>query len=348
MTTIAIGTEKGGFLLDPDDGEVSEPLFPGWKVTAFGRSGEHYLAGVASNWFGPGIQRSTDLQEWTATDAPPSYGDDPEAEDAREVKAVWTFHRDDEWLWAGVEEAGLFRSADDGATWEGLDGFNAHRTRADWGPGLGGLCTHRVLTHGDRVYAAASAVGVFRSDDGGATFDLVNDGIPVAGMPADEVDERPETGYCVHNLRMDPADPDRLYRQDHMGVFRSDDGGHSWQRRQDGLPAEMGFGFVMAREGSTGRLFTQPLHSDGQRLPVDGAFRVYRSDDQGASWAVSGTGWSDAPTHTLVLRGAVDADDDGRVAVGTTSGAVWLTEDAGDSWRQVPGTFPRIGAVALW
>lgn len=345
MTTIAIGTDKGGFLVDPDRDTTSDPLFPGWKVTAFGRSGEHHLAAVASNWFGMGIQRSTDLAAWTAVDAPPDHGDDG-SDDAREVSAVWTFHRDESWLWAGVEEAGLFRSADDGVTWEGVSGFNDHRTRGEWGPGLGGLCAHRVATAGDRVYVAASAVGVFRSDDGGATFDLVNDGIPAAGHPEDM--PRPETGYCVHNLVVDPTDPDRLYRQDHMGVFVSDDGGTSWTRRQDGLPAEMGFGFVMAREGSSGRLFTQPLHSDGQRLPVDGAFRVYHSDDDGSSWEVSGTGWPEATTHTQVLRGAVDADDDGRVAMGTTSGHVWLTEDAGDSWRRLPQTFPRIGAVALW
>ncbi len=353
MTTIAIGTEKGGFLVDPADGSVSDPLFGGWKVTAFGQSGDQYLAAVGSNWFGPGIHRSTDLDSWTAIDAPPTYGDDPEAKDpeegdAREVTAIWTFHRDDGWLWAGVEQAGLFRSGDDGRTWESMPGFNDHRTRGDWHPGLGGLCSHRVLTYGDRVYVAASAVGVFRSDDGGATFDLVNDGIPVAGMPPEEVQERPETGYCVHRLEGHPDDPDRLYRQDHMGVFVSDDGGSSWHRRQAGLPAEMGFGFMMAREGSTGRLFTQPLHSDGQRLPVDGDFRIYRSDDDGESWAVSGTGWPEAATHTQVLRGAFDADGDGRVVAGTTAGTVWLTEDAGDTWRQLPGTFPRIGAVALW
>ncbi len=347
MTTIAIGTEKGGFLVDPTDDDVSDPLFPGWKVTAFGRSGDQHLAALTSNWFGVGIQRSTDLASWSAIEAPPSYGDDPEDEAARHVTAVWTFHRDADWLWAGVEEAGLFRSADDGVTWEGMDGFNAHPTRPDWGPGLGGLCAHRVLTDGDRVYVAASAVGVFRSDDGGGTFTARNDGVPLAGLE-EQPDPRPEVGYCVHGLAIDPDDPDRLFRQDHMGLFTSDDGARSWHRHQDGLPAEMGFGFVMLRDGSTGRLFTQPLHSDGQRLPVGGDFRVYRSDDDGVSWAVSGTGWPEAATHTQVLRGAFASDDDGRIAMGTTSGDVWLTEDAGDSWRRLPCSFPRIGAVALW
>lgn len=129
-------------------------------------------------------------------------------------------------------------------------------------------------------------------------------------------------------------------------MFRSTDGGTTWQRNEDGLPA--GFGFVMVRDAGTGRLFTQPLHSDAQRLPVDGAFRVYRSDDDGGSWQVSGTGWPQAPTHTQVLRGAVVADGAGHVAMGTTAGTVWFTEDAGDSWRQLPVTVPRITTVALW
>lgn len=339
MVTIAVGTEKGGFLLD-EDGGVAEPFMPGWKVTAFGRSGGHHLAAVGSNWFGVGIHRSDDLSTWTQTESPPSH-DDPE----RSISQVWTFHDTPDGLYAGVADASLFRSDDHGLTWTGVDGFNDHRTRDEWMPGLGGLCAHRVLTGTDgHLWVGASAVGVFRSRDGGATFDLVNDGVDPAGVPEDT--PRPEVGYCVHGMVAHPDDPETIWRQEHTGVYRTTDGGDHWERIEHGLPA--GFGFAIAREGSTGRLFVAPLQADEQRLPVDGRFAVHRSDDDGESWQEAGDGWPDAPTYTSVLRGAIDADDDGRVVVGTTSGQVWWTEDAGDSWRRHPATFPRIGAIALW
>lgn len=362
MTTIAIGTMKGAFLVDWDTGEVSEPLFPGWQVTAFGQSGDHYLTAVNSNWFGVGIQRSTDLQEWTPTDAPPAFagtdgdgdaagGDGAEGEDGSDaadgsddVKAIWTFHRTRDALWAGVQDAAVFRSTDDGVTWTPVDGFNDHPTRDQWGPGLGGLCAHRILGDDDQLYVAASAVGVFRSDDGGETFEPCNDGVPAVGLPDDV--PRPEVGYCVHGLQMDPDDHQRLWRQDHAGMFQSVDGAANWTRNEDGLPAA--FGFVMHRDAASGRLFTQPLHSDGQRIPVDGDFRVYRSDDDGATWQVSGTGWPTAPTHTQVLRGAVAGDGNGKVVMGTTAGTVWRTGDAGETWDELDLTTPRILSVSVW
>lgn len=358
MVTVAVGTEKGAFLVTPGTSDTPPPIVPGWKVSAFGRSGDQHLAAVTSNWFGCGIQRSTDLAEWTAVDTPPAYpgqvpfvppweaaGDEPQQDpDLPVVKAVWTFHRTPAALYAGVEEAGLFRSFDDGATWEPVPGFNEHPTRGDWMPGLGGLCAHRIQGDESRMYVAASAVGVFRSDDDLATFTLVNDGVPAAGMPEDA--PRPEVGYCVHGLQADPADPSRLWRQDHMGVFRSTNAGDTWERNEDGLPSW--FGFVMLRDHATGRLFTQNLHSDEQRLPVDGRFRIHRSDDDGATWYEAGGDWPDAGTYTQVLRGAVDTDGDGNLAMGTTSGTVWFSDDAGDHWRALPQTFPRITAVAVW
>lgn len=358
MVTVAVGTEKGAFLVTPGVNDIPPPILAGWKVYAFGRSGDHHLAAVTSNWFGNGIQRSTDLAEWTAIDHPPRYdgqvepvppweatGDEPTNDpDQAMVKAVWTFHRTDAALYAGVQDAGLFRSFDDGATWEGIPGFNDHPTRSQWGPGAGGLCAHRVLGDESRMYVAASAVGVFRSDDGLETFTPVNDGVPAAGYPEDA--PRPEVGYCVHGLQTDPADTTRLWRQDHMGVFRSLDAGKTWERHEDGLPSW--FGFVMWRDDASGRLFTQNLHSDGERLPVDGRFVIARSHDDGESWQPSGDAWPEAPTYTQVLRGAVDGDNDGTVAMGTTSGTVWVTDDAGDTWQRLPHTFPRITAVAVW
>lgn len=335
---IAIGTEKGGYLTDTVTGHVTGPHFPGWKVTAFGRSpdGSH-LAAVGSNWFGVGVHRSRDWEEWAQDDEPPTYGD------RHELSQIWTFATVDEQVYAGVADAGLFTSDDGGRRWSEVDALNRHHTRDEWGPGLGGLCAHRILTDGDTMWVAISAVGIFRSDDGGASWEPKNDGIPAPGLPDDA--PRPEVGYCVHNLDHDPARPERMWRQEHTGVFRSLDGGDSWERIETGLPA--GFGFVMRRDHASGRLFVVPLESDGNRVPVDGALRAYVSHDDGESWEVAGSGWDEAPTFTAVLRGAVDTDGNGTVAFGTTSGDVWSTTDAGDTWSRLDASFPRIGAVKV-
>jgi hypothetical protein len=335
---IAVGTEKGGYLIDPESRLVTGPLFPGWKVTAFGQtpSGD-YLAGVGSNWFGASIHRSPDLENWSQIENGPTYGDE------RALSQIWVFHNIGKRIYAGVAEAGLFASDDDGETWQAIKGLNEQPTRSEWMPGAGGLCAHRLLSADDTIWVGISAVGVFRSDDAGVTWQLKNDGVPPAGQP--EGVPRPEIGYCVHNLDHDPSRPNRLWRQDHMGVFRSSDGGDTWERIETGLPA--GFGFVMRRDHASERLFVVPLHSDENRVPVDGRFRAYMSDDDGESWTVSGSGWDAAPSFTSVLRGAVATDGEGTVALGTTSGQVWITRDAGDRWLQLEPVFPRIGAVAL-
>ena len=199
------------------------------------------------------------------------------------------------------------------------------------------------MIDGDTQWVAISAVGVFRSDDGGATWDPKNDGVATVGLPEDA--PRPEVGYCVHCLAHDAADPMRIWRQDHSGVYRTADGGDTWERIEDGLPAS--FGFVMWRDDARGRLLTVPLAADSNRVPVDGKLRAYRSDDDGNSWQVAGTGWHDAPHFTGVLRGAFDGDNEGAFCFGTTGGNLWLTRDAGDSWRALSPSFPRIGAVRM-
>jgi photosystem II stability/assembly factor-like uncharacterized protein len=339
---IAVGTEKGAYLLDESGGswKVSGPMFPGWRVSAFGTApdGAH-LAALASNWFGVGIHRSDDFQNWHQTDSPPAWADETE----RKMNQVWTFHRNGDRLWAGVAEAGLFTSDDSGLSWEPVAGLNEHRTRSEWQPGFGGLCAHRVTVADETQWVAISAVGVFRSDDGGETWSLKNDGVEAAGLPEDA--PRPEVGYCVHCLAHHPDDPHRIWRQDHSGVYRTTDGGDNWERIEEGLPA--GFGFVMWRDNGSGRLLTIPLEADENRVPVDGALRVYCSDNDGDSWEIAGTGWSDAPQFTGVLRGAFDGDGEGTFCFGTTGGKLWMTRDNGEHWEELSPSFPRIGAVAL-
>jgi hypothetical protein len=342
MTKIAVGTHKGAYVVEgsDDDWSVEGPLFPGWKATSFGTApdGTHITA-VGSNWFGVGIHTSSDFHEWEQTDSPPGWPDGGD----RKMEQIWTIHNDGPRLWAGVSEAGLFTSNDQGLTWEPVSGLNEHETRPDWMPGFGGLCAHRILTSGDQVWVGISAVGVFRSDDGGVTWDLKNDGVPPAGEPEDA--PRPQVGYCVHGLAQDPANPQRIWRQDHAGMFRTDDGGNSWHRIENGLPS--GFGFVIWRDRTSGRLLTIPLTSDQNRVPVDGELRVYCSDDEGESWRVAGMGWSPAPQFTGVLRGAFHGDNRGAFCFGTTGGKLWLTLDNGDRWQQLAPSFPRIDAIHL-
>ncbi|MFP4074015.1 MAG: hypothetical protein ACLFVZ_08240 [Actinomycetota bacterium] len=339
---IAVGTEKGAYVLEESGGgwSVAGPMFPGWKVSAFGSApdGTH-LAAVGSNWFGVGVHRSQDFENWTQTDDPPAWPEETE----RKMEQVWTFHTVGDRIWAGVAEAGLFTSDDSGLTWEPVAGLNEHRTRDEWQPGFGGLCTHRVKVDGDTQWVAISAVGVFRSEDGGASWEAKNDGVDAVGLPEDA--PRPEVGYCVHCVAHDPDDPMRIWRQDHTGVYRTRDGGDNWERVENGLPAN--FGFVMWRDDGSGRLFTIPLEADANRVPVDGALRVYRSDDDGDSWTISGSGWSDSPQFTGVRRGAFDGDDNGVFCFGTTGGKLWLTRDNGDSWEELDLAVPRVGAVAL-
>jgi photosystem II stability/assembly factor-like uncharacterized protein len=334
---LGIGTEKGGFLLRDPGGEprLEGPLFPGWRVTAFGvTGGGTYLAGLASNWFGVSVHRSPDLAAWEqAVEGPAHEGE------GRPLEQIWTFTPAGDRVYAGVAQAGLFASDDDGVTWAPVDAFNRYPGHEQWVPGFGGLAAHRVLAAGDSLWVGVSAVGVFRSDDGGSSFVRGDDGV------TNVVEDRPEPGFCVHGLAQDPADPARMWRQDHSGVYRSRDGGDHWERIEEGLPSR--FGFPILRDRASGRLFVVPLESDENRLPPAGRFAAYRSDDDGDSWQVSGTGWPDAPTYTGVLRGAMDGDGEGGVFLGTTGGALWATSDAGESWRALPLSLPRILAVSV-
>jgi len=337
---IAVGTEKGAWFFDPVERHLDGPVLPGWKVTAFtDTAAGDYLLATASNWFGASIHRSANLTGWAQTDESPSW---PEGGD-RSLTQIWTFARHGGRLYAGVDQAGLFVSDDNGGSWQPVDGINEHRTRAAWQPGFGGLALHSIVIdpdNADHIWIGISAAGVFRSEDGGATWTPANAGVTKTAA-SEEFDD---IGYCVHKIVLDPDDSNRLYRQDHRGVYRSSDGGRSWDHAEDGLPSS--FGFPMVIDRSTKTLFIVPLASDERRLPVDGRFRVYRSTNRSGSWEVSGTGQPDVPTYTQVLRGAMDTDDNGAVVYGTTAGSLGLTLDSGDSWETLPWTLPRILAVS--
>ena len=241
----------------------------------------------------------------------------------------------------------MFVSRDDARTWTELDGFTRHPTRPQWFPGNGGMCLHTILVdpaNPQRLWVAASAIGVFRSDDAGVTWKTCNRGLPAVptGQPAET-----EVSRCVHKMVLDPQTPGVLYQQFHGGVFKSGDAGESWQPSGDGLPSVFGFPLVVTAAGD---LFLVPLLSDEQRFVPDGVLKVYRSRDRGRTWRALARGLPEQPHYVGVLRDAMAADplDPAGVYFGTTMGEVYYSSDAGENWRQLPGQFPRITTIKTW
>lgn len=344
--TLGIGTVKGAWFARSADRavwEVQGPYHRGWEVTTLGRCpGGDYLLATGSTWYGAALHRSPDLLEWHQIVDGPGY--EPDA--GRRLERIWTLTSNESHLYAGVAEAGLFVSEDDGTSWAGVTSINEHNTRSAWEPGLGGLALHRIVVDGSdaaRMWVAISAVGVFATQDGGASWELRNGGVEAAA-PSEGAD----VGYCVHSLVADPGDADTIWRQDHRGIYRTTNGGRAWERIEKGIPGNA-FGFPIVRDPVSDSLFVIPLESDEYRMPVDGDLRVYRSRDRGESWQASGVGLPTTPTYTGVLRDAMDIDGHSPAGVyfGTTSGDVWISADTGDTWQRLPETFPRITSVKV-
>ncbi len=350
MPTLAllIGTTKGAFLYETDekrrDWTLRGPLLPGWEIYSLLGQGQRLFAGTSHYVYGPTVRYSDDLGEsWTEVEASPRY----EAEQGATLKRIWQLTPGlGGALYAGVEEAGLFKSEDNGQTWRELRGLSEHPSRPGWFPGGGGLCLHTILPHPrdpQRLWVAISAVGAFRSDDGGETWKTCNEGLPpvATGQPY------PEVGRCVHKMVLEPADPDTLYLQFHWGVFKSEDAGDSWTPIEEGLPGTFGFPLVVTSEGT---LFTAPLESDENRVMKEGKLRVYRSSDQGRSWQDASGGLPQSPQYIGVLRDAMTTDgiEPAGVYFGTTGGEVYASSDAGESWARLPGVFPRITTLKTW
>lgn len=367
---LLVGTDKGGLIArshDRSTWDIGELAFTGWRVTCATRdaTGRVYV-GLAQESFGNAIMASDDLETWEQLDAVPRYEPGLRANpvhvqltssfptegaggaDQRQVDQIWTLHAAGDTLFAGVSEAGLFRSDDRGASWQPVDGLNEHPTREKWVPGFGGLCLHHILTDGPdarRIWVAISAAGVFRSDDGGETFTR-----RVEGAPPGE-----DGAVCVHSLVHPAGQPDRIYAQFHDGMFRSLDGADTWERIETGLPQSQmtfehvhaSFGFATAFDQRTGTVFNFPLTGDDLRYPHDGKVRVYRSQDGGDSWHPCDRGLPTEPRFGSVLRGAMSSDglDPCGIYVGTTSGQIYASPDLGESWSELPVTLPRILCV---
>ncbi len=344
---LLVGTRKGGFWVASDDRrtwKATGPFFKGWKVTAGLRLADgRFMAAVASDVYGPALHVSADGDNWQQLPSGPSY---PDGSDRR-LREVWTLREHRGRIYAGVQDAGLFVSSDGGGRWQEVEGLGNHPSREAWMPGAGGLCCHALVfddANPDRMWCGISAVGVFRTDDGGVTWKPRNDGVPAAIE-----DERHKgIGTCVHALAQHPDKPDVLFRQDHVGMFRSADGGNAWERNERGLDAAFGFPLVIDR--ASRHLFAVPLEADQYRVPVGGALQVFRSTDGGDSWHSASAGLPAAHAWGTVLRGAMAVDnlDPGGVYFGTTAGTLHASADLGESWTNLPVTLPRILHVSAW
>lgn len=349
---VLIGTVKGAFVLKSDADRnrwsIEGPHFKGWKVTACSRDEKtkQFILGTASDVYGPALHTGPALtcEAMTQVKAGPSY---PE-EGKRKLNQIWRIVTSDDAYWAGVDEAGLFRSEDQGQTWQPVEGLNEHPTRSGWYPGAGGLCAHSILLDprdASRVWCGISAVGMFRSDDGGQTWTPKNQGVPII-IPDQESSE---IGFCVHALVADPDDSDIIYRQDHLGLYRTTDGGDHWEAIENGL-RERSFGFPIVLDRETKNLFIFPLESDEFRLPKEGKFRVFRSQNQGDSWEPLSNGLPEESHYGCVLRTAMAADhlSPGGIYLGSTAGTIHVSNDRGESWQSLPHTLPRILTVAVF
>jgi photosystem II stability/assembly factor-like uncharacterized protein len=347
---VLLGTKKGTFILESDAGRkdwrLRGPYCETWPmnhVIGDPRTGTIYGAG-GSEWFGPAVWKSTDLGEtWSHSSEGLAYeaGEQP-------IKTVWSLAARNGQLYAGVEPAGLFRSGDGGASWEHVEGLRNHPSRAEWQPGGGGLILHSLVLHPDdpnRLWVGISVAGVFHTVDGGRTWEPRNRGTRADFLPDDQ--KYPEHGQCVHCVVMAPGIPDRLYQQNHCGMYRSDDGGRSWTSIEAGLPSSFGFP-AAAHPRDPDTLFLIPLNGDiaGRFMP-DARAAVWRTRDGGKTWSDRRKGLPQQSAFFGVLRQALATDrlEPAGVYFGTGSGEVYASADEGDSWTCIAQHLPTISSV---
>jgi photosystem II stability/assembly factor-like uncharacterized protein len=362
---VLVGTRKGAFVLSSggkrEQWEVSGPHFAGWEIYHVKGSPadpSRLFASQTSSWFGQVIQRSDDGgTTWQPVGNQFSYDGVPGTHQWYDgTPHPWEFARvwhlepsltDPDTVYAGVEDAALFRSTDGGGSWEEVPGLRQHGSRPAWQPGAGGMCLHTIVLdpeNPDRMLVAISAAGVFRSDDGGATWAATNRGLRSEGIP----DPDAEVGQCVHRLAMHPSQPRVLYMQKHWDVMRSDDGGDTWYEVSGNLPTDFGFAIdVHAHEPET--VYVVPIKSDAEHYPLDGKLRVYRSRSGGLDWEPLTRGLPQSNCYVNVLRDAMSVDhaDPCGVYFGTTGGQVYASADAGDSWEPIVRDLPSVLSVEV-
>jgi hypothetical protein len=388
---VLVGTRKGAFILESDGTrkkwDVNGPHFAGWEMYHLKGSPadpDRIYASQTSGWFGQIIQRSDDggktwLQPGTPPGEPPAPGPpkaasnkfvyDASAETGKpltthqfydgtqhpwEFKRVWHLEpslTDPNTVYAGVEDAALFRSTDGGENWHELAGLRGHGTGPNWQPGAGGMCLHTIILdpssrtpETQRIWIAISAAGAFRTDDGGTTWKPINRGLHSQYIP----DPNAEVGHCVHHVAMNPKRPGVLFMQKHWDVMRSDDAGDNWKEISGNLPTDFGFVIdVHAHEPET--IYVVPIKSDGEHFVPDGKLRVYRSRTGGNEWQALRKGLPQRNCYVNVLRDAmaVDSLDQCGIYFGTSGGQVYCSADAGDSWAAIVRDLPGVLSVEV-
>ncbi|CAA2140320.1 sialidase family protein [Hyphomicrobium sp. ghe19] len=362
---VLVGTRKGAFVLTSDgtrkSWDVSGPHFPGWEIYHLKGSPadpSRIYASQSSGWFGQQIQRSDDGgKTWAPVDNKFAYDGVPGTHQwydgtphPWEFKRVWHIEpslTDPDTVFAGVEDAALFRSSDGGKSWTELSGLRGHGSGSHWMPGAGGMCLHSILldpVDAKRMFIAISAAGAFRTDDGGETWQPINKGLRSEYIP----DPHAEVGHCVHRLAMHPSRPNVLFMQKHWDVMRSDDAGNSWREVSGNLPTDFGFVIdVHAHEPET--IYVVPIKSDAEHFPMDGKLQVWRSRSGGNEWEALTKGLPQSNCYVNVLRDAmaVDTLDTCGVYFGTTGGQVYASADAGDTWDAIVRDLPAVLSVEV-
>src|SRR5438270_970630 len=386
---LLVGTRKGAFILTSDGKrqrwDVSGPHFAGWEIYHMKGSPvdpDRIYASQTSGWFGQVIQRSDDGgKTWHQPGTPPGEpttgpGGMPKGESNKfvydtspetgkpltthqwydgtqrpwECKRVWHLEpslTDPDTVYAGVEDAALFRSTDGGQTWQELPGLREAKGNL-WQPGAGGMCLHTIVqdpSNPERIFVAISAAGVFRTDDTGKTWRPVNRGLK---SQYELPDADAEVGHCVHRIAMHPSRPKVLFMQKHWDVMRSDDAGGSWHEISGNLPTDFGFPIdVHAHEPDT--IYVVPIKSDSEHYPPEGKLRVYRSRTGGNEWEPLTKGLPQSDCYVNVLRDAMAVDSLEKCGVyfGTTGGQVYASADAGDNWTPIVRDLPAVLSVEV-
>ncbi len=381
---VLVGTRKGAFILTADgkrqNWEVSGPHFAGWELYHLKGSPvdpNRIYASQTSGWFGQVIQRSDDGgKTWHQPGTPPGEPAAPGPPQAVSNKFVydaaaapltthqwydgtqhpWEFKRvwhlepsltDPNTVYAGVEDAALFRSTDGGENWHELPGLRGHGTGPKWQPGAGGMCLHTVIldpSNPDRIYIAISAAGAFRTDDGGKSWKPINKGLYSKYIP----NPTAEIGHCVHHIAMNPTRPGVLFMQKHWDVMRSDNAGDQWTKISGNLPTDFGFVIdIHSHEPET--IYVIPIKSDGEHFVHEGKLRVYRSRTGGNEWEALTKGLPQENCYVNVLRDAmaVDTLDKCGIYFGTSGGQVYCSADAGDSWNPIVRDLPAVLSVEV-